>query len=80
MRNKITIHNYNQVHPQLTPWMCLFWNESLYRSGAKSRDTSDTQPDITFFSYVWPEVSNNTRKRTTDTTDVIAKKIGEPLC
>jgi hypothetical protein len=42
------MHKGNGVRLHLPPWMCLIWHESLYHSGAKSRDTPTYQFDMRF--------------------------------
>ena len=59
--------------------MCLVWLESLYHSGAKSRDTPRYQEDVRFFAYIWPYIINQARNRTTGTTDGVARETGEQV-
>jgi hypothetical protein len=42
------MHKANRVRLHLLPWMGLIWHESLYHSGAKSRDTPYYQADMRF--------------------------------
>ena len=37
--NSLHMHKGNGVRLHIPPWMCLVWHESIYHSGAKSRNT-----------------------------------------
>ena len=47
--NSLRMHKANGVRLHLPPWMYLVWHESLYHSGAKSRNTPRYQFDMRFF-------------------------------
>jgi phosphotransferase system IIA component len=75
----LRMHKANGVRLHLPPWMCLIWHESLYHSGAKSRDTPRYQFDMRFFSYIWPYIANQARNRTAGTIDGVARETGEQV-
>ena len=73
------MHKSNGVRIHLPPWMCIIWHESLYHSGAKSRDTPHYQADMRFFAYIWPYVRNQVRNRAAGTMDGVARETGEQV-
>ena len=77
--NSLHMHKGNGVRLHIPPWMCLVWHESLYHSGAKSRDTPRYQEDMRFVAYIWPYLVNQARNRTTGTTDGVARENGEQV-
>ena len=57
------------------------WNEALYHSGGKSRESfiGRVKPDLRLFMYLWSFIANNQRNRTVGTTDGVAREFGELL-
>ena len=71
------LHRKSGVRLTLAPDMCVIWHESIYHSGAKSRNTPNAQQDDRFFAYIWPFVQNNTRNRTSGNSDGVARESGD---
>ena len=51
--------------------MAIIWHESLFHTGARSRDTQDMR----FFSYIWAYVLSSSRNRSKGSIDSVAREI-----
>ena len=75
------IHRKHVVRLILAKEILAIWHESLYHSGARSRQTPTglCKPDLRLFMHLLPFITNNKRNRNVDTSDVVARKYGEYL-
>ena len=56
--------------------MAIIWHESLFHVGTKSRKGLQ---DMRYFSYVWRDVSSDSRNRTKGSTDGVARETGNQV-
>ena len=73
------VHRKYAIMLTLNKAMKLIWNESLYHSRAKSRQTPSglVKADLKLFMYLWPFIENNQQNRNISTTDGVAREYGE---
>ena len=67
------MYKYNAVRIILPELMDIIWHKSLFRAGARSRDTQDMR----FFSRIWQYVLGSSINGTKWTVDGAAREIGD---
>ena len=72
------IHIKHAVRWILNNGMGVMWHESLYHSGAKSRQSPSelVKDDLILFMYLWTFIVNNQRNRNVGTTNGVAREYG----
>ena len=65
------MYKNNSVRINLPEWMTIIWHESLFHTGARSRDTQD----VKLLSYIWPCVLGSSRYGTKGSMDGVAHEI-----